>query len=98
MENATGGETIDSTNWSVSNYQLVSGNLVPLMNMTTASKYKGSTQRLNLTYSYEPYGYVTDSGSRAVVGLIVLFSALALAIAVLPSVGEGLKDMMGIGN
>ncbi len=40
-------------------------------------------QNVNVTYTYEPNGYVSDSGGRAITRLIVLFAALAIVVFVL---------------
>ncbi len=37
-------------------------------------------ESINVSYSYEPFGYLQDSGSRSVTNLIVIFGALAIVI------------------
>ena len=81
--NATGGETITSGNWTVSNYVVENGVLVAKINNVT-TRYAGSS--VNITYTYEPLGYAKEGGTRAVVPLIAIFAALAVAVVAL-SVG-----------
>jgi hypothetical protein len=35
---------------------------------------------VNITYTYQPFGYLQDSGARSVAGLIVIFGALAILV------------------
>ena len=45
----------------------------------------------NVSCTYEPFGYVSDSGSRTIVGLIIIFGALMLFAWTIPN----LREMLG---
>jgi len=50
---------------------------------------------MNISYTYGADGYVESSGARAVVGLIIIFFALAIAvIAIEPTLRSGVVDMV----
>lgn len=52
---------------------------------------------INVTYTYQPDGYITDVGGRAVTNLIILLSALALSVTVMGFVfREQIKDLLGL--
>jgi len=55
---------------------------VTLTNATWASR------SLNVSYTYEPDGYVTSGAGRAVAGLIILFAAMGIAFASFPNKGD----------
>jgi hypothetical protein len=42
--------------------------------------------KLNVSYSYEPDGYIPESGSRSIAGLIVLLAAIGVAVFVLSGI------------
>ena len=39
---------------------------------------------VNVTCTYEPKGYINDTGGRAIAGIIILLSAIAIAVVLLP--------------
>ncbi len=47
----------------------------------TASGIVGNS--VNLTYTYNPDGYISDSGGRALTNLILIFAALAILVFVI---------------
>ncbi len=52
----------------------------------SASEFVGTD--VNVTYTYEPNGYVSDTGGRAITLLILIFSALAILIYVIAQLFE----------
>lgn len=61
-----------------------SGNLGIFLFTTDAAVTEvinGST--VNLTYTFQPFGYLQDSGARSVALLVVLFGALAIVVFVI---------------
>lgn len=54
-----------------------------------------NSKAINLSYTYGPEGYIDDSGGRTVSGLIVLFFGIAIFIVSIPSVRNGVFDMLG---
>jgi len=56
-----------------------------------------ASETLNISYTYGPDGYVNNSGSRAMVGIIAIFFALAVAMIAMKPVLEGMaKGGFGI--
>ena len=49
----------------------------------------------NVTYSYKPQGYNDSSGSRGIIGIILIFLALAIAVSVIPGFKDSLDIMKG---
>lgn len=91
--NATDGTTITAANYTTANYQLVNGELTATI-INASSEYAGDS--VNLSYTYEPLGYATSSGARALIGLIAIFAALAIAVlALVPTFRSGVMNMFG---
>lgn len=91
----------DGTDWTA-NFTVTStdsvGNLVVFLETTQAASDAGqAAQSANLTYTYEPQGYLRDSGSRGITALIVIMSALAIVIFVIVVLwGGGLKNLLQV--
>ncbi len=50
--------------------------------------------QINLSYTSEPDGFLTDGGSRAIIALITIFLALTIGIiAFIPAARSGMLDM-----
>ena len=80
------GETLTAGNYTLRNYQVSDGNLIATVTPTD-SKYAGTSW--NISYIYEPQGYITSAGGRSVTGLIAIFLVLAIAfIALVPTLRE----------
>lgn len=75
--NATGGETINSGNYTITNNDVSTGTLRAILTMGN-TKYV--SKPVNITYNFEPVGYVNDSGTRAIFGVILVMAALAIAV------------------
>jgi len=92
--NATSGAVIPSTNYTITNYNLNSATGVIEAKLTIkAGTYAG--QPWNVSYIYEPLGYVKESGGRTIAGLVGIFVALAiLVVALVPSLRGGLSDLV----
>lgn len=85
--NATSGATVPTTNYTVQNRVVSNGALVTNL-LSDGGLYAGQT--VFVSYTYEPFGYDTNSGGRAIVNLILVFSALALvATAIVVVVKNG---------
>lgn len=75
------GATVGSGNYTILNNQVVDGELTSRINVTADSTVEGYTW--NVSYTYQPIGYIPESGGRAIAGLIILFFAISIAIIVL---------------
>ncbi len=74
------------------------GNLVVFLQTTQAASDAGqAAQSANLTYTYEPQGYLRDSGARGITALIVIMASLAIVIFVIVVIwGSSLKDLLKV--
>ncbi len=63
----------------------------------TGSAFAG--EDVNVTYTFDPDGFLPDSSSRSITNLIILFSALAVVVFVISRVWESaaIKNIMGKG-
>lgn len=91
LTNATSGAIVPSTNYTIS--QVVgSGNVLVAQLNSTGGVY--ASRSVNLSCNYEPYGYLSDGGSRGIALIIPVFFAIALLVAVIPSAREGFMDFI----
>lgn len=82
---------VNPSNYTILNYNPVGGVAVAQIKTNTGAYY--ASQVVNVSYSVEPIGYVTDSGSRTVATLIIIFGAIAIAVFALWPAMKGLGDM-----
>ena len=64
--------------------------------LTTSQAAGDAGQNLtaaNVTYSYKPQGYNDSSGSRGIIGIILIFMALAIAVFVIPGFRDALENI-----
>lgn len=90
----TTGTRIKSQNYTLTSYVLSGGNYVATLTAGVGAQDYYS-KSVNISYNYEPIGYNTSSGSRAVSGLTILFFALAVFGLAIPGVREWLGDKLG---
>ncbi len=89
--NATNGSQDWSVNFTVTTKN-TGGALAILLTTTDNAGLVGQNlTSLNVSYTYKPQGYNDSSGSRAIVGIILIFGALAIAVFVVP----GFRDIFG---
>lgn len=94
IQNATSGAVIPATNYTVTNYVVNNGVLVTtLTSKAGADGFQGKA--VNVTAVAEPFGYDTNAGGRAISGLIIIFAAIALVVAVMvPVIKNGVIDFV----
>jgi hypothetical protein len=90
--NNSNGAIVPATNYTVTNNVVYNGQEAVSILPKATTAYAG--YQWNISGTAQPLGYVPESGSRTIVGLIVLFGALAIAIIVL---GPSLKEITGVG-
>ena len=90
--NATGGETITATNYTLSQSVGTDGYLAAKLTVAASSPY--ASKSVNYTCTYEPKGYIEDGGSRAIIGLVAIAMALLIMIAAMPNLKNGLIDFI----
>ena len=89
--NGTGGQDW-TANFDVATKNSA-GDLAILLTTSQAAGNAGQNlTAANVTYSYKPQGYNDSSGSRGIIGIILIFLALAIAVSVIP----GFKDSLDI--
>jgi hypothetical protein len=88
--NKTSGVILSSGNYTITNKVVSNGVLDSFINFSAVG-YAG--QVVNITFIGEPRGYISDSGGRAVMSMIIIFLALAIAVIAMVPAFEGIKDM-----
>lgn len=80
--NATDGEqAVPSANYSIYECVKTSDNLKGICYKTTSAQF--ASKAVNVSYSYYPSGYIDDAGARSITGIIVLLTAIGIALVVL---------------
>jgi len=94
--NATGDVEIPSDEYTVTNNVVYNGALAVsiLPDVDISEGYDVGVATIDGTC--QPLTYISDGGSRAVVGIILIFFALLLAVIALSPVRENLKDLFGM--
>jgi len=55
-----------------------------------------ANQDIDLIYTAEPDGFITSSGGRGIIALVIIFAALAIGvIAIIPAARSGVMAMFG---
>lgn len=91
LTNRTSGTPIPASNFTVYNDVLVNGQLVSILRLLDGN-FSGNV--VNVSYTYESFGYANDGGTRAIIGLVLIFSAIAIFVVVLTPVGEAIRDLI----
>ena len=60
--------------------------------VTTTSSLLFAGKAVNVSCTYEPKGYIAESGSRGIVVVISIFMALLILVAAMPNVREFIVD------
>ena len=90
--NSTG--IIAGANFTITSNVLVTGEL--FLTITAVDNSPFDNSNINGSYEYKPVGYIDSGGGRALAEIILVFAALALAIAmIVPSFRNGIMDMFG---
>ena len=91
LTNATNpAGVVPTTNYTVSSSAGSDGYLAA--KITTASQSAFAGRSVNVTCTYEPKGYIDDSGSRAIVALVAIAFALLIVVAAIPNLRDKLFD------
>lgn len=92
----------DNSEVWTSNFSIVStnaaGSLAILLETSDDAVTAGQNDELvSVTYSFKPQGYSDSSGSRSMIGLVIVFAALTIMAFAYGPVREALGNI-GIGN
>ena len=88
-------------NWTIANNVILSdGTLGAKLTVNSDQDDWGSNATAkNITYMYQPLGYVDDAASRSIVDLIVIFAALAIVVFAINQMMNGdLFKLIGVNN
>jgi len=90
--NAT-GDLVPAANYTVTNNVVYNDALAVRVTLGAVNEYANDTW--NISGTAQPLGYATDSASRSIVPLIVIFGALAIAVVALaPTLRSGVVDFI----
>jgi len=78
VTNTTAGVVISSGNYTIRNYDVSTGTLRSTLSGVSGTEGKFNSSGVKISYTYEPLGYVSDSGSRGFVQILPIFLVLAL--------------------
>lgn len=91
--NSTGGESVPASNYTIAEGVSTTTGVKTVRLLNLGGNYTGSS--VNISYTYGVDGYIEDSGSKAIAGLIVIFAALAIGlIALVPTLRSGVVNMI----
>lgn len=92
--NGTSGDAIPASNYTITSRVVSNGQLVSTLTALDGTTIGWQGKLINVTYTYEPYGYDTSSGGRAIANLIIVFFAIGIAVIALAVI---LKEKMDFG-
>ena len=75
VTNATGGEIITTGNYTIADGTGTDG-LISIILTSDGGIYEG--ENVNISYTYQPDGSMSTSGSRSILRLVLIFGALAI--------------------
>jgi uncharacterized membrane protein len=94
--NSTNGAVVGSGNYTLTNNVVNNGALTVSVLPTLTATPTYLNAQWNISGTAQPTTYIADSGGRALASLIVILFALAvLVVALVPSVRDGMKQMVG---
>jgi hypothetical protein len=89
-----GSQAVSAANYTIRNdVILADGTLGATIGRSAGATFNGN---VNASYTTQPLGYLADSGSRTIAGLIILFAALAIFVFTATPIGEQIKDWAGM--
>lgn len=92
--NGSDGVVIASTAYEITNKVVKDGALVVQITPDANDSVAGKTW--NITATAQPSTYLDDSAGRSIMGIIVVFLALAVLVVAMTPVGGKLKELVGM--
>jgi hypothetical protein len=93
--NATSGTVIPASNYTITNYVVNNGVLTSTLTANAGNTLGWHGKGINVSSTVEPFGYETNSGSRAIISMIAVFAALAVVVfALWPVIGSRVLEML----
>jgi len=94
--NSTNGAAVSASYYTITNNVVYNGALAVSVLPTSPSSANLTSYEWNISGTGQPLTYIPDSGGRALVGMIVIFFALAIAVVALtPVLKDGLLSAIG---
>lgn len=91
--NESTGDAIPSSNYTLVNEKILTDGTIGSQVTWKAGTLLGNP--CNVTYTYQPLGYATDGGSRAIADTIIIFLAIAIfVIALVPTLRNPALDFV----
>jgi predicted Kef-type K+ transport protein len=78
--NATTGANVAAANYTVAECVRTSDNLKGICYTAVGVGSPAATGPVKISYTYYPNGYIDDAGARSIAGIIVLLTALGIAL------------------
>lgn len=94
ITNKTNGALVTADNYTVINYFLNTATNTLEVRITNNGPVFNNRD-VNISGTYETYGYLRNAGDRSITGLIVIFGVIIIAItAMVPALRSGVLDMI----
>lgn len=95
VRNGTSGTLVAAANYTITKEKILAdGTLGSTIQLGTGVNAADNNTVKTLNYTYEPLGYATDSATRSIAGLILIFAGLAVAVFALVPILR--NDVLGI--
>ncbi len=92
--NESNDVAVPSSNFTIQSNVIGSDGVIVARILGGAGPFEGES--VNISYTYQPLGYVTESGGRATTGMIPIFAALALlAAAISVAFSDNVRKILG---
>ena len=91
VTNRTGGTAVPSANYTIAECVRASDNLKGICYTALDDTDTGNPSAsggVNISYTYYPNGYIDNAGSRAIAGIIILLTAIGIALVAMKAVRE----------
>ena len=78
VSNRTTQAVVPATNYTITNYEVSTGSMRSILTAKAGIAGEWNNTAVNISYTFEPLGYVRDSGTRSVIPLIAIFAVLGM--------------------
>jgi len=84
VTNQSGGGVIPTTNYTLVECVRTSDNLKGICYRALTGPWSGLG--INVSYTYYPNGYIDDAGGRSIAAIIILLTAVVIALLIIPHI------------
>ena len=94
--NRSTGDAVTATNYTVNNNVILSDGTIGATVTWKQGAYL-KTNDCNVSYTYQPLGYIPEAGARGIASIIIIFLAIAVfVIALVPTMRNPAMEMIGL--